>query len=243
MRSCAGSGMSVRSVRPEAWLSSQGPATDLDQASEGRRALSRKSADRHTEIVECIRAHRRAAGAGLLLLALVSGCAADATSTQVHVANAMRYPVALEYWAVTVAQPVRLAKGLDLQADPGEGSYVSCGSGERYVITSALATARPPDQTAQIVSGIRAFEHRLRRTGWSAFSRDLAERQYLVARRGSMTVTVTDIANSFDSLPPPTSVAFSVAGPCTRVTAALVGRLAQIQDIYRNSPTPPAFKI
>lgn len=113
----------------------------------------------------------------------------------------------------------------------------------RYVITSALATTGQPDQTARLVSGIRAFELRLRRSGWSPFIRDLAERQYLVATRGSMSVAVTDIANSFDSLPPPTSAAFSVAGPCTRVTPVLVGRLAQIRDIYGNTPAPPPFKI
>lgn len=195
------------------------------------------------------RARRRAAGClALLCTALIVGCVSPATPTaaQVAAADRIRYPVARQYWAVvSAANQVRLDGGLHYEG--AEGSYATCAgsdrSQERYVIVGQIAPGDHGGQTAWFVAALATLERDLAHQGWGQFRRTAADRQYVTAFRGAITVSFFDLANAFDSVPPPSTEQVVLSGPCTDL-AVVAPYLRNHFDVYGPTPTPlPPLKV
>ena len=180
-----------------------------------------------------------------LSMGLIVGCVSPALPAAARFAAAgrIRYPVARQYWAVmSAARQIRLDDGL--RQEGGEGSYAACpgsnGSQDRYKIVGTIAPGRQGGQTALLLAAVAALEHDLAHEGWGQFRWNAADRRYLTASRGSITVSFFDIANAFDSVPPPSTEQFVVSGPCTNL-AAVAPYLRNYFDSYglRPAPLPP----
>ncbi len=191
------------------------------------------------------RAGRLALCMALLCMALIVGCVSSPvpTAAQVAAAGRRRYPVARQYWAVmSAARQIRLDGGLHYEG--GEGSYAACpgsdGSQERYKIVGTIAPGDQGGQTASFLAALAALERDLAHRGWGQFRRNAADRQYLTAFRGAITVSFFDLADAFDSVPPPSTEQVVVSGPCTGL-AAVAPYLRNHVDSYgpRPAPLPP----
>ena len=194
------------------------------------------------------RAPRLAAGCvTLLCMTLIVGCvAAMPTAAQVAAAGRIRYPVARQYWAVmSAARQVRLDGGL--HSEGAEGSYAACpgsnGSQERYKIVGQIAPGYQGGQTARLLGALAALQRDLADEGWGQFRRNAADRQYLTASRGAITVSFFDLANAFDSIPPPSAEQVVVSGRCTDL-AVVAPYLRNYFDVYGPRPAPlPPLKV
>jgi hypothetical protein len=187
----------------------------------------------------------RLVGCLALCICLIVGCASPALPAAARVAAAarIRYPVASQYWAVMgAARQIRPDDGL--RQEGGKGSYAACpgsdGSHERYKIVGTIATGHQGGQTALFLSAVAALERDLAHRGWGQFRRNAADPRYLTASRGSITVSFFDIANAFDSVPPPSTEQLVVSGPCTNL-APVAPYLRNYFDVYgpRPAPLPP----
>jgi hypothetical protein len=65
----------------------------------------------------------------------------------------------------------------------------------------------------------------------------------VTAFRGAITVSFFDLANAFDSVPPPTTEQVVLSGPCTDL-AVVAPYLRHHFDVYGPTPTPlPPLKV